>query len=302
MRHIRPPKNQRKKVSKSLIILNKLYKKKYHRNISTIDLNADIAVTEYSGHAEELARASSEYDIIISAGGDGTIAGIINGMNLENQTLGIIPLGTSNSLARSLGIFSFPQAFQLLLKKEAANIDLIECRFSTNRGAFKRLMATSSGIGFIARSAAIANRHFKPVGKHCYVLAGLFATFFQRPFHADIGINGKTPTHMPFTSLMVSNIPYAATVPMFPHADTNDSFLDVVIDKANFLTQTMFNISSVSKTYFYQTKYQDVIPDKVSDITVKLKESASLMLDGEICGSVERVEYRVLPKKLKLFI
>ncbi len=224
-----PPEKQRKKVSKSLIILNKLYKKKYHRrNISKKDLNADLAVTEYSGHAKELARASSEYDIIISAGGDGTIAEIINGMNLESQTLGIIPLGTSNSLARSLGILSFPQAVQLLLKKEAANIDLIECLFSTNQGTFKRLMATSSGIGFISRAVAIANRHFKPVGKHCYVLAGLFATFFQRPIHADIGINGKTPTHMPFTSLMVSNIPYAGTVPMFPNADTKDSFLDVV--------------------------------------------------------------------------
>lgn len=302
MYHIRPPKKQRKKVSKSLIILNKLHEKKYHSNISTRDLNADITVTEYRGHAEELARASSAYEIIISAGGDGTIAETINGMNLESQTLGILPIGTSNSLARSAEIFSFPQAVQLLLKNTSANIDLIECRFSTSKGTFRRFMATSSGIGFIARSAEIANRHFKPVGKHCYVLAGLFASFFQKPVHADIEMNGKVPTHMPFTNLMVSNIPYAGTVPMFPDADIKDSFLDVVIDNANFFTQTMFNLSSVSKTYFYRTKYQNAMPEKVSGITVNLKKPAPLMLDGEIYGSVEKVEYRVLPKKLKLFI
>ncbi|MDX1581366.1 MAG: acylglycerol kinase family protein, partial [Alphaproteobacteria bacterium] len=75
-----------------------------------LGLSVEMQETEYPGHAEELARertaqhAESRPDLIVAAGGDGTINEVANGMIGSDVTLGIIPLGTANVLAKEIGL------------------------------------------------------------------------------------------------------------------------------------------------------------------------------------------------------
>ncbi len=66
-----------------------------------------LMVSEYAGHSVELARIASEASdctAIIAIGGDGTFYEVLNGMDTKNVPIGLIPAGTGNDFARTLGI------------------------------------------------------------------------------------------------------------------------------------------------------------------------------------------------------
>ena len=65
-------------------------------------LGVEVLNTERPDHATELA-STTEASLVVAAGGDGTINEVINGLG-RGVTLGILPLGTANVLARELGL------------------------------------------------------------------------------------------------------------------------------------------------------------------------------------------------------
>ena len=70
---------------------------------------ADVTVelTQAAGHATELARAAARAghaDVIVAAGGDGTINEVARGLLGQGVPLGIVPLGTANVLAIEIGL------------------------------------------------------------------------------------------------------------------------------------------------------------------------------------------------------
>ena len=66
-----------------------------------------IELTEAAGHATELARAAARAgraDVVVAAGGDGTINEVARGLLGQGVPLGIVPLGTANVLAIEIGL------------------------------------------------------------------------------------------------------------------------------------------------------------------------------------------------------
>ncbi|KAK8802043.1 hypothetical protein WA158_006438 [Blastocystis sp. Blastoise] len=100
-----------------------------------IRLGADVVLTEYSGHAEDMG---SEYDYIQYEGvlfisGDGTVNEFINGILstphardvLRNTIIGVIPAGTENSLARGIGTNDIYTALYCIIKRLVRPFDSI---------------------------------------------------------------------------------------------------------------------------------------------------------------------------------
>src|SRR5215213_8840126 len=86
-------------------------------------LDVEVMNTEYPAHATELATLAGAR-LVVAAGGDGTVNEVINGL-VENATLGILPLGTANVLARELGLpLDVEQACQRILEGERTRIDI----------------------------------------------------------------------------------------------------------------------------------------------------------------------------------
>lgn len=78
--------------------LNKIYK------ILSKENNVEIFKTEKAGHATVLCKVNiNKFDVIVAAGGDGTINEVVNGMN-DKKPLAIIPFGTANIFALEAGI------------------------------------------------------------------------------------------------------------------------------------------------------------------------------------------------------
>ena len=92
-------------------------------------LSAAIEVVEIDCREQKpgelLAAADADYDVVFVAGGDGTVNSILADMVHREQPLGIIPLGTANDFAHTLGIPMDPEAaIDALLAGKSHQVDL----------------------------------------------------------------------------------------------------------------------------------------------------------------------------------
>ncbi len=145
---------------KVAVILNGVSRRKkgfYREILPALQRHVDVTVaeTQWSGHAEELAGTlGKEYPVIISAGGDGTLHQIINGIirsNLHEVQLGIIPLGTGNDFARVCGYRADGDLLgQQILRREQrlADVGVIHCTGLNGQPVTEYFInASSVGLG-----------------------------------------------------------------------------------------------------------------------------------------------------------
>src|SRR2546423_14874809 len=85
-------------------------------------------VTEQPGDAEKFASEACNFDLVISAGGDGTLNEVVNGIAHGgcNAALGVLPLGTGNDFARTLGVpTDLETAIEQIMAAKTRAIDLV---------------------------------------------------------------------------------------------------------------------------------------------------------------------------------
>lgn len=79
----------------------------YHHDAASFEL----VYTEYERHAVELARRAAAYDSVVALGGDGVVHEVANGLMdiapASRPALGVVPVGSGNDFARTLGLTDF---------------------------------------------------------------------------------------------------------------------------------------------------------------------------------------------------
>jgi YegS/Rv2252/BmrU family lipid kinase len=142
-------------------------------------VKCELALTERPGHAAELASlCPPEYDAVFVLGGDGTVMEVVGALANTGRPVGIIPGGTGNLVARSLGIpINVPRAVERLLHGRTATVDL-GALHTGRRFAF----SVSAGVDarMIAETTAAAKRRF---GIAAYALTAGRAALQCRTFH-----------------------------------------------------------------------------------------------------------------------
>jgi YegS/Rv2252/BmrU family lipid kinase len=130
--------------------------------------------TDAAGHATAMARdlaRSGVADVIVAAGGDGTINEVVNGMAAAGlpdlPPLGVVPLGTANVLAHELGLTGSAARIGQQLATGPAR--------AVHAGvANGRLFTMMAGVGMDARVVAGIDPGLKRrIGKGAYALGGL---------------------------------------------------------------------------------------------------------------------------------
>ena len=133
----------------------------------------EVVETRHAGHAGSLAREAARHgaELVVAAGGDGTIAEVASGLEGSDALLGIIPLGTANVLAHELALPTDANGLASVL----ANGCTVPLWPGIARGrSGSRLFVQMLGIGF---DAHVVHRISRPVkralGKGAYVLQTL---------------------------------------------------------------------------------------------------------------------------------
>ncbi|MGM9521263.1 MAG: diacylglycerol/lipid kinase family protein [Oscillospiraceae bacterium] len=147
-----------------------------------------IMMTQYRGHARELAAAAGGYDMIICTGGDGTLNEVISGTVSAGLStpIGYIPLGSTNDFAKSLGIpVTVDGALENIMTGDPTPIDV---------GRFNDEYFTDVGfIGYFSKTARDTPQDMKnTLGFFAYVLEGIKDLPSMRTINLEAKIDGKT--------------------------------------------------------------------------------------------------------------
>lgn len=167
----------------------------------------EVLLTEKSGHAEELAREclKKNPDLIIAGGGDGTINEVMNGIVFSPVPLAILPMGTTNVLAKELAIpenveGSMERAVEGLSRK----VSLGKIEAGEGAHAVSRYFCLMAGMGFDGKAVHDVNSSLKKIsGKAAYILSGMNTVFSypsgeivvktdDREFRAYSAVTGKS--------------------------------------------------------------------------------------------------------------
>jgi len=260
------------------------------------DLTSDIEITKYPGHATELARRAKHADAIAVVGGDGTIYESINGMDLNKTTLGIIPVGTGNSLAQNLNILNWFDGLEACRNNSAARVDLIEVQFQNQNGDSVRCYSTSTiGLGYPANTVKLGNRRFKNFGKACYPISGVVQIFLKNDLDGSFSINGVVRHVEHIKGIFINNTQFAGNFRAFPDAKVNDGLFDVMKMSVGPLRQNIQNLLVLFEQYFYMPVEQF----STDHLHINLEQPQLLMIDGEIYKDVIEVDFRINPKAMR---
>ena len=161
---------------------------KLNKIITELNKNNTVTLfeTTAAGDATNIARTeSANFDIVVAAGGDGTINEVVNGID-PNTPLAIIPMGTANIVAIEAGISNNSKAICAAINQGKTKRAYV----STINNKKFILMA---GIGYDAQVVTNINPKLKKIfGKLIFALEGFKQFFKLKEFAITIKTNNQT--------------------------------------------------------------------------------------------------------------
>ena len=257
------------------------------------ELGAEVVFTQHPGHASELAETAKP-DGLAVFGGDGTVAEVVNGMDLDRQHLLLLAGGTGNGLARDLGLTSLEMAFAAAHEGKSRFLDLIRVTFQAQGQARSRLVISTASIGYAAEVVVLANRYFKRLGSWCYPISATLQALRQSAFPLEVSIDESPLTDRQLSNIMVNNTRHAGNFSAFRESILSDGRFEVLLARAGFVGQFLHNLAVLSKTYFYRTATEIT----ARTLIVHPSTPQRLMIDGEIWENVREARFESLPGKL----
>lgn len=189
-----------------------------------------VSVTEYSGHARELARSLplDGYDALCVVGGDGTIHEVVNGMMERSQPppipLGFLPAGSANTVHQQLQCTDPLAAARRIVAGRTGPLDVVRVTMGTQVVYSVDLI----GWGGVADINCTAER-WRFLGPPRYTAAALWHIVRARRRPAKVVLDNRT-IEDEFLFVIACNTKFAGKgLKMAPRAEIGDGKLDVVL-------------------------------------------------------------------------
>jgi len=266
-----------------------------------IGLDHELVVTEGPNHGIELAReaALAGFSPVVSAGGDGSISEVVNGLmqaagDGTAVPLGVIPLGTADDFADMLGLEKEVEAAcRVILAGHTRVVDVgrVNGRFFDN----------NSAMG-LEPMVTITERRMKRIkGTPRYVLAALKAIVNHEPWRVRlVWDDGEYEGAAALVSVGNTRRTGGAFW-MTPRAEPDDGSLDFVFAgelgrlKLLRLLPTTFDGSHVERP--------EVTYVRTTRLTIDCDPPTPIQADGELFElSASHIEYTILPGGLQLIV
>lgn len=246
--------------------------------------------TQCAGDARRLAAeaVAENFELIVAAGGDGTVNEVVNGLadapdGLAKARLGVLPLGTVNVFARELKIPAhLPAAWEMLRRGKEISMDLPEVVFTVNGQRERRCFIQMAGAGLDARAIELVSWQLKKkFGPFAYVIAGLQALMEKKP---QISVNGGGERIGGELVLMGNGKFYGGTFAVFPAAEWTNGRLELCVwPRANFWTL----LRCAPGLLLHQRLPEKVVRRRsLETLELTSKSPAAFELDGEWVGNL----------------
>jgi lipid kinase YegS len=256
----------------------------------------EVRVTWEQGDARRFASETGPVDLLITAGGDGTLNEVVHGlMSLSEDvrpSLGIVPLGTANDFAIGCGVPNNPaEALALCMRGEGVPIDVGRA----NDDWF--INAATSGFG--AEITATTSPELKRLlGPAAYTVMGAILAINLQHYGGRLVLPNREITGTGPVAIVGNGRQTGGGIQVTPRAYIDDGLLDVLIVRqisptallsaARELQQLPADGEYIS---YWQTPWLEVHPE----------EEIPVSLDGEPLRFAT-IRYEVVPKAISLIV
>ncbi|KHL12174.1 UNVERIFIED_CONTAM: hypothetical protein LK11_38100 [Mumia flava] len=245
------------------------------------------------GVSQAAAALESDADLVVVAGGDGTVRVVCDELARTGVSVGVVPLGTGNLLARNLGIpLHVVDAVDNAFVGQDRAVDIVQVRLDDEPETAFLVMA---GLGFDAAIMTGADEDLKKrVGWLAYVLSAVKQLFRFPRTRVRISVDGGDFVKRRALTVVIGNVGFLqGGLPLLPDAQIDDGALDVVAiappHKLAFL--------SVGLRLFTRRRRIDERLDRMTgqEVVVKANEPTPMQLDGDPVGEHTKLRARVEP-------
>lgn len=289
------------KKQKALLIINPISgtgkKEGLAEKVADVLKESDIAVdhvlTKCAGDATNIARKAVDdgYDIVIAAGGDGTINETAIGLCGTDVVLGIIPCGSGNGLARHLNIpVDVHESIKIIASGQKLCVD-----YGT---VVDRPFFCTFGVGF---DAAVSHKfaQSKHRGKMTYIKNTFHEYLSFKPEEYVIKANDEVITDRAFVVAVCNASQYGNNAYIAPHASITDGLLDVtIIHYGNILTTALVGLDLMAGTI---EKNMLIHTFRTDRLTLERKTEGPAHIDGEPVMLPARLDVVCNKQQLNVF-
>lgn len=261
-----------------------------------------IYISEYPGHREALTRTAIDggATLVVAVGGDGTAGEVASALVGTRATLGIIPAGGGNDLARVFGISSLrtgpvalAHAIRDLARSPVQRLDVIYVDGRTSLQA--------SGVGLDAHVTAMrATSRLRPPFL-AYAVSAINGLLGWTPRPMRVTVDGVVTHDGPAFAVTIANTStYGSGLQIAPGADPTDGFFDIAIIgdigriEALRLFPSVYHGGHVSHPKFWLHRGHHV--RVVSDFA-----NVPTHVDGTVVG-VAPLEARIVPSAINVVV
>ena len=263
----------------------------------------ELAQTEQPGDAARHARDAADggADLVLIAGGDGTINEAANGLSDSDTTLGIVPVGTGNILAHQLRMPVLSVVAPLV--KDVGDALLRSRIQRVDMGVInERRFVCWAGLGLDAEIAAQMEprpRHMKRLRTLPYIITGFAVASEYRGVRSHFLIEDRTFRTRTLLAV-VSNIQlYAAFFQIAPHARMDDGLLDIFVFKGlGFSYALRFAMQSITGRHLDSPHVMHALASRME---VETTPHVAVHLDGDPYGCTPAT-FGIHPLSLRLLV
>jgi YegS/Rv2252/BmrU family lipid kinase len=234
--------------------------------------------TSGPGDGSRIARAAADagYDVVIAAGGDGTINEVINGLAGTRAALGALPIGTMNVWVRELGMPLQPRAAaESLLTARVRAIDLGR--------AGDRYFLLMAGIGFDAAVVGgVRSQEKRRFGALAYVLRAFEISMRFRGTRVRLTIDGKVMRRRTILIVVGNSQLYGGVMKITARASIDDGLLDVCLIKGNSLINAPLRLVSIFLQRY--TLDSEIEYYRAHSVQIEARQQLPVQVDGDHLG------------------
>lgn len=242
--------------------------------------------------SEMIRRRASDFDLVILGGGDGTLNTAAPGLVDAGLPLGVLPLGTANDFARTVGIPDDPaKAAELIATGAPSPIDLGEVN--------GHLFFNVASIGFSAELAADLTEHAKKRwGKLGYGIVAARLLARSRLFSAHLDHDGTTEKIRTMQVSVGNGRHYGGGMTVEENATADDGMLDFYSLEVDHWWRLLALLPSLRKGT--HGRWDDVRAFRTTEVTIRTSKPRPVNTDGELCTTTP-AHFRIRPKALQVF-
>ncbi|TFB14255.1 diacylglycerol kinase [Filobacillus milosensis] len=236
-----------------------------------------------------------EHDIIIAAGGDGTVNEVVDGMARMQYRpkLGILPMGTTNDFARAIRVPRDPRkAMDIILEGYTKKLDIGK----VNNHHF---MNIAGGGKLTELTYEVPSKLKTVLGQLAYYLKGIEMLPSLRPTKVRIEYDDQVVEEEIMLFLVSNSNSVGGFEKLAPHATMDDGYFDLMILKKINLAEFVLLANKAVRGHHILDDH--IIYAHANEINVIPEETMQLNLDGEYGGTLPG-KFEVLHKHIEFFL